>query len=108
MDDSNKETWHEHEWGWFEYRRPESDESGDAELWHHSHQRALILGEDEYDGWPGSTFDKRAEAGLPKVYRVQFEDGFVYSAFEDELLTDPSGFCRPDPPGAPDTTPTIV
>lgn len=98
MDTYNKENWRTLEQAWFEYHCLESEDSSDAELWHHSHQQVLILGEDEYESLPNSTFDERSEAGLPKVYRIRFADGCTHSAFEDELLVDPLGFYHPDPP----------
>ena len=98
--DDLREAWAVGEQAWFEYHCWESPESGDAEVWFHSHQVATVLAEGEHDGWEGSTFAERAEAGQPKVYVVLFTDGLEWDVFEDELTTDPSGFVRPDPPGS--------
>lgn len=85
---------------WFEYHCWESDESADAPLWHHSHQQALVVNEQDSDGlaFTGSTYDERAEAGCPRVYTVRFADGLEWAACEDELLDSPGQFERPDPP----------
>ena len=84
----------------FEYHCLESLESQDAPAWLHSHQRITVLREDESDAY-GDTLDERADNGQPKVYTVRFGDGLEWSAFEDELLTDPKGYERPDPPSVP-------
>jgi hypothetical protein len=44
------------------------------------------------------TQSERAEAGMPVTYRVKWGDGFEYDVTEDELLTDPKFYERPDPP----------
>lgn len=81
---------------WFEYHCWESDESSDAELWHHSHQKVTVLSLLER-GY-GKTFIERAELGHPAMYRILFEDGSTGCAFEDELLDSKGEFCREDPP----------
>jgi hypothetical protein len=95
---STLEHWEPGSSAWFEYHCNESDESPDAPAWHRSHQQVTVLAEGEHDGWPGSTYDERVDAGQPKVYSVRFPDGLEWTAFEDELLTDPADFDRPDPP----------
>ena len=92
------EAWQPGDTAWFEYHCNESPDSADAEVWYRSHQQITVLGEADHDGWPGSTFIERSEAGQPKVYRVRWADGFEYSVFEDELVNDRAAFERPDPP----------
>ena len=93
-----REQWEVGESAWFEYHCWESLESADAELWLRSHQRVVVVGEAEHDGWPGSTREERTEAGQPKVYTVHFADGFEGDATEDELMTSRAAFERPAPP----------
>lgn len=94
----NKEKWLPGEVASFEYHCLESDDSSDAAMWHHSHQNCTVLSLTSAEGdWPGSTFNERGEEGMPHVYRVRFADGFEYDAFEDELMTGPAFFYRPDP-----------
>jgi hypothetical protein len=81
---------------WFEYHCWESDESADAKVWHHSHQRVKVLKLTER-GY-GATEGDRCNNGLPALFKVQFEDGFIEDVFEDELLKSKRSFCRPDPP----------
>lgn len=90
-----REQWSPGDQAWFEYHCLESPESGDAPAWYHSHQLVTVLGEGDHDGF--GTFADRSEAGQPKVYNVRFDDGLEWSVFEDELLTDPAGYERPDP-----------
>lgn len=61
----------------FTYKCLESEESCDAELWHHSKQCVKIirkLSKDTYD---------EDEVGF--MYNVKFDDGLKYDVFEDEL-----------------------
>lgn len=81
----------------FEYHCNESHDSAHAQWWYRSHQRVTVLGVAECDGLWG-TMAERAEAGTPKCYVVRWADGFEATVFEDELLVDRRGFCRPDPP----------
>ena len=81
---------------WFEYHCLESHESCDSEIWYRSHQKVLVLSITHNGG--GNTPKERAEDGDPRVYKVRFIDGFEYDVFEDELMDDPSGFYRPNPP----------
>lgn len=86
---------------WFEYHCWESEESADAELWHHSHQQCLVTGIDvEYKDM---TIDERYEAAMLNHYKIQFADGFASSAGEDELMASRSEFTRPNPPPKPKT-----
>lgn len=75
---------------WFEYHCFESMASCDASLWLRSHQKVRVLsrGVDDHDEFPDE----------PKVYIVEFEDGFKHDVFEDELMNDQAEFYRPDPP----------
>ena len=70
---------------WFEYHCYEGEDSGDVELWHHTHQRVGILYE---------IMDVERE--VCRMYQVRFSDGLEYSVFEDELVSSPSEFHRPD------------
>lgn len=81
---------------WFEYHCNESHDSADAKIWYHSHQQCVVLSLEDAGG--GATFAKRGYLGHPAVFKVRFDDGFEWDAFEDELTYDKSDFCRPDPP----------
>ncbi len=97
----HKEHWHPGEEAWFEYHCLESNKSNDAELWHRSHQEVTVLGVEgppNAEPWEGTTWHERADAAMPKTYRVRFPDGHEGAAWEDELMTDRAGFYRPDPP----------
>jgi hypothetical protein len=83
---------------YFEYHCFESHESQDAELWYRSHQLITIIGFAPNDGWDMKTRQERNEAGHPIVYEVEFTDGFIGHALEDELLDNENEYCRPDPP----------
>ena len=93
---------------YFEYHCWESPESSDAELWHRSHQRVTVLDLAPNDScWPaggilatdGFEYESvRADAGQPICYQIQFADGLVGIATEDELLDSPAEYYRPDPP----------
>lgn len=85
---------------WFEYHCEESFDSDDAPIWLRSHQLVTVLGldpahDDARDELP--TFDQRAAAGHPLVYRARFADGLEWSLCEDEPMCSPDEFCRPDP-----------
>ena len=81
---------------WFEYHCWESEESADAELWHHSHQKCLVTGIDtEYKDM---TEKERYEAAMLNHYKIKFADGFESSAGEDELSSTKKDWYRPDPP----------
>lgn len=65
---------------WFEYHCQESEDSADAELWHHTHQRCTVLrrlmpNESDYE-----------------MYEAMFDDGFVWHVMADELMTSPKKF----------------
>ena len=73
---------------WFEYHCHEGEDSGDAKLWHHTHQQVKVvkrLPSDEVD-----------EYEVGKMYLVRFADGFEWSVFDDELVKNPNEFYRPD------------
>ncbi len=80
---------------WFEYHCYESPESCDAEIWYRSHQKVKVIGVSE---WSYDDKEWRQEDGNPRVYLVQWEDGFQYDVFEDELMESPNEFYRPSPP----------
>jgi len=83
---------------WFEYHCWESHDSGDAEVWYRSHQQCTVLSFADCDPCLFATCEERGEAGHCLVYRVRFDDGLEWDVFEDELMTTPDNFCRPDPP----------
>lgn len=85
---------------WFEYHCKESEDSADAEIWHHSHQKACVFARG-HQGY-GKTYKERADNGEVNMYRVRFADGFECTVFEDELCESRKDFCRPDPPERPE------
>lgn len=85
----------------FEYHCEESPESSDSVLWYHSHQKVKILREEPSDAPPEMPLEERQECGAPKVYKIEFSDGLTHIALEDELMTNPAGYFRPDPPKFP-------
>ena len=97
-----KDEWKPGEQAYFEYHCFESEKSCDAELWHRTHQPVTVLKKSEPG--MGATLMERGENGAPAVYRIQFKDGYEYDAFEDELMTDPSGYYRPDYKGSKTAT----
>ena len=80
---------------WFEYHCYESPNSCDAEIWYRSHQKVKVIGVSE---WSYDDKEWRQEDGNPRVYLVEWEDGFQYDVFEDELMESPNEFYRPSPP----------
>ena len=80
---------------WFEYHCYESPESCDAEIWYRSHQKVKVIGVSE---WSYDDKEWRQEDGNPRVYLVEWIDGYQYDVFEDELFESPNEFYRPDPP----------
>jgi hypothetical protein len=69
---------------WFEYHCWENEESQDADLWHHTHQRCEVLRrlppkESDYE-----------------MYEIRFSDGFQKTSFADELFYNKKNFNRPD------------
>ena len=84
---------------WFEYHCLEDHQSSDAHLWYRSHQQIEVIGIDECEPeFLKMTEQERYEDGCMLVYRVRFNDGFIGTAWEDELLSNPSEYVRPDPP----------
>lgn len=77
---------------WFEYHCLESENSSDAKLWRHTHQKVKVL--DIVEKGLSGTKDERLKNGTPAVYRVKFPDGFEYDVFEDELLENKKQFVR--------------
>ena len=69
---------------WFEYRCYEGEDSGDAALWHHTHQQVEVLQPLAID------------EGEPAMFSVRFPDGLQYDVFDDELLANKSEYERPD------------
>lgn len=81
---------------WFEYHCFESIVSQDYQLWLHSHQQVEIIKIETYGN--GLTKVERGENGEPACYLVKFNDGYIYTVFEDELLDNITEFYRPEPP----------
>ena len=71
----------------FEYHCYEGEDSGDAELWHHTHQPVTVLAKTQARGLGGDE---------PRMYRVRFADGYEHEVFDDELLTTEAEYERPD------------
>lgn len=69
---------------YFEYHCWESEKSHDAELWHHTHQRCVVL---------RRLFPHEADY---EMYEIKFADGFTACATWDEILQRKDQFCRPD------------
>lgn len=68
---------------WFEYHCWESEDSADAELWRHTHERVIVLrmlSPDESDY---------------EMYEVRFADGYKGHVFADELTHTRKNFERP-------------
>ncbi len=80
---------------WFEYHCFESPTSCDSEIWYRSHQKVKVL---KVVHWSYDDKSERLEDGNPRVYLVEWEDGFQYDVFEDELMQSPNEFYRPDTP----------
>lgn len=80
---------------WFEYHCYESPESCDAEIWYRSHQKVKVLSVSE---WSFDSLQDRINDGQPRVYLVEWEDGFQYDVYEDELFESPNEFYRSSPP----------
>ena len=95
---AQQESWAPGETAWFEYHCSEATDSADAPAWFHSHQQVTVLRANDADPAAADTAAERGEQGVPLTYRVRFEDGLEWDAFEDELLTSADGFVRPDPP----------
>lgn len=70
---------------WFEYHCYEGEDSCDAQLWHHTHQRVKVL---------RKLTNNDPEVG--RMYRVRFSDGLEYDIYDDELVKSPAEFQRPD------------
>ncbi len=79
---------------WFEYHCFESHVSCDAELWYRSHQKIKVIDVTE---WSHDNLEDRIEDATPRVYKIEFSDGFQCDAWEDELMYSPEEFYRPDP-----------
>lgn len=95
-----REQWQPGDRAHFEYHCYEGHDSHDAQAWYRSHQPVTVVSENEDDGQRKmfSNHEERAEAGMPVSYHVRWGDGYEHTAFEDELLTHPKHFYRPDPP----------
>src|SRR6185437_16357880 len=100
--DGMREDWHPGDRAHYEYHCYEAHDSSDAELWYRSHQQVHVLGRGE-DEDLDAPLHERLEEGMPRVYQGRFGDGHEGDATEDELLTHPRHFTRPDPPARPKT-----
>ena len=74
---------------WFEYHCWEDEQSSDANLWHHTHQKVTVLRKlpDSESIGNGETI---------KMYRIKFLDNFEADVFGDELVKSPQDFERPN------------
>ncbi len=93
------EGWNPGDLAHFEYHCYEGEDSADAELWHRTHQQVTVISgpySDPSFGPPAGTAAERADNGLPFTYTIRFTDGHEGDAWEDELLTSPEFFRRPD------------
>lgn len=59
----------------FHYKCFESEESADAELWHHTDQHAVVV----------KRIFNCEESEVGQMYIVRFSDGFEYDVFADEM-----------------------
>lgn len=99
LDGGVREHWLPTDLAWFEYHCLESADSSDAHLWLRSHTIVEVLGTEPDAEWlKDATFYERADAGMPKTYRVRFPDGHEDTVWEDELVVHPDHYFRPDPP----------
>jgi hypothetical protein len=92
-----REQWHPGDLAWFEYHCWEDAQSGDAELWFRSHQQVTVTGRGDDEDFDAPAAERLAE-GVPRCYGIRFPDGHEGTACEDELLTSPGFYGRPDPP----------
>jgi hypothetical protein len=81
---------------WFEYHCYEGHDSSDAKMWYHSHQIVTVISL-SCEG-NGDNKEERGNNGEPAVFRIRFNDGLEYDAFEDELMNSKKEFTRQDPP----------
>lgn len=93
--------WEKGDRPWFEYHCLESDESCDADVWRRSHQQVEVLeiptNQEAAAQSAELTPQERIAEGIPRMYRVRWDDGFVYDVFEDELGATEGFFTRPEP-----------
>lgn len=85
----------------FEYHCLESHDSVDSDLWYRSHQKVVVLKLEDIDFDILQTRKDRLEQGQPLSYKVKFEDGFIGTAMEDELMISEDMYSRPGPPQRP-------
>lgn len=98
----HRESWEAGSRACFEYHCYEGHDSADAEAWYRSHQNVTVLKRNDPDPYSeGMTQQERSAEGVPHTYRVRWDDGFEHDAWEDELMTHPKHFWRPDPPQRP-------
>ena len=69
----------------FEYHCYEGEDSGDAELWHHTHQPVTVLLRTQHG---------HHDSGTPTMYRVRFADGLESEVFNDELVASETDYER--------------
>jgi hypothetical protein len=81
-----KNLWRPGEMAYFEYHCYMGHDSADAELWYRTHQPVLVVKMTAPGA--GRTYNDRAKAGVPRMWRIRFLDGGTGDAFEDELYTD--------------------
>lgn len=84
----HRDNWSPGDRAFFQYDCYRDHDSADAKAWYRSHQFVTVLGTTEPGG--GGTLRERVEeAGMPRVYRVRFPDGWEYDAWEYELYDSP-------------------
>ena len=92
----SRERWVGGESAWYEYHCWRDHQSCDAELWYRDHQRVTVISLGDGEGCrmllAGESREERQREALPACYRVQFADGHIGTAMEDELLADPVFF----------------
>ncbi len=73
----------------FEYHCYEGEDSSDAKLWHHTHQQVTILRKLK-------NIEEVDEVDAGRMYQVRFADGLEYNVCDDELVSSPKDYARPD------------
>jgi len=79
---------------YYEYHCFESHKSSDAELWYRSHLKIKVI---------GLAKEQDFLEDEPSVLIVQFEDGYIGHAWEDEILSSENEYVRPDSPNCKPT-----
>lgn len=91
----HRDQWNPGEQAHYEYHCNMQPDSSDYHLYQRTQQPVTVQGlspnaEDFAEEYP--TLGQRSEQGLPRVYRIRFNDGHEDDAWEDELLTHPQHY----------------